>query len=944
MVRRIVSPLAVRVLVLGSVLLIAAASAPLRAQSSALIPGASTWRYLDDGSDQGTAWRTAAFNDSAWPAGRAQLGFGDGDEATIIGYGGNAGAKHVTTYFRRTFSVSDPFAYASLALRLLRDDGAVVYLNGSEVLRTNMPAGAIGSTTLASSTIFGADETEYVSASLSPSLLVAGANLIAVEVHQSDRTSSDLSFDLELVGASSVAVTRGPYLQLGTPTSMVVRWRTSAPVVGRVQFGPSPGAVTGSVQEPSSRTDHEVRLSGLSPDSLYYYSIGTPAATIAGDATFVFRTPPSPGTQKPTRVWVIGDSGTADSSAAAVRDAYSAFTGSRGTDLWLMLGDNAYNDGLDHEYQAAVFDMYPAMLRKTVLWPAYGNHDGYGADAATNTGPYYDIFTLPKQGEAGGVPSGTEAYYSFDYGAIHFISLESFETNRSPNGAMLTWLQQDLAANTQPWVIVFFHHPPYSKGSHDSDNEIELIEMRQHALPILENFGVDLVLAGHSHSYERSFLLDGHYGDSSTFSASMKKDAGSGRADGSGAYQKSAFGMAPHEGAVYLVAGVSGRITGGSLDHPAMYTSQAVLGSVVLDVNGNRLDATFIDTAGGPRDYFSIVKGTGAPPPPTRPFGGTPATVPGMIEAEDFDEGPQGVAYFDTTPGNSKGAYRSTDVDIEPASDVGGGFNLAKTRAGEWLMYTVDVAAAGTYRVEARVANIGAGASFRIEVDGADRTGSVPIPDTGGWQSWQTVTTAGIPLSAGIHAVGLFIEAASTRGGAGNYNWIRLVEQAATPSPSPAFGGTPATVPGLIQAEHFDEGGQSVAYSDTTTYNSGGVYRETAVDIGPTGDPSSGGYYVGWTRLGEWLVYTVDVTETRTYTLNVRVANVGSGAAFRIEVDGVDRTGPIVVPNTGGWDAWETIAREGVALNQGRRTVRVVMLSRNTENGGVGNFGYFRFQ
>ena len=166
--------------------------------------------------------------------------------------------------------------------------------------------------------------------------------------------------------------------------------------------------------------------------------------------------------------------------------------------------------------------MYPEMLRKTVLWPAYGNHDGSAADAATNTGPYYDIFTLPKQAEAGGVASGTEAYYSFDYANIHFVELESYETDRSPTGPMLTWLQRDLAANTQPWVIVFFHHPPYSKGSHNSDTEIELIEMRQNALPILENFGVDLVLSGHSHSYERSFLLDSHYGDSTPSDADLK--------------------------------------------------------------------------------------------------------------------------------------------------------------------------------------------------------------------------------------------------------------------------------------------------------------------------------------------------------------------------------------------------------------------------------------
>jgi putative Ig domain-containing protein len=132
-------------------------------------------------------------------------------------------------------------------------------------------------------------------------------------------------------------------------------------------------------------------------------------------------------------------------------------------------------------------------------------------------------------------------------------------------------------------------------------------------LPILEAAGVDLVLSGHSHAYERSFLIDGHYGTSNTFTASMKKDGGSGREDGTGAYTKPSTIKAPHEGAVYTVAGSSGQISGGTLNHPAMFISLNLLGSMVLDVDGSRLDAKFIDNAGAVRDYFTIVKGS-APP------------------------------------------------------------------------------------------------------------------------------------------------------------------------------------------------------------------------------------------------------------------------------------------------------------------------------------------
>jgi hypothetical protein len=735
----------------------------------------------------------------------------------------------------------------------------------------------------------------------------------------------------------SATVTRGPYLQLGTQTSIVVRWRTSAPVVGRVQFGPSPGVASGSAQETSARTEHEVSLTGLVPDTIYYYSIGTPTTTIAGDVTFHFRTSPIAGTERPLRVWVIGDSGTGDANAQAVRDAYAAFTGTRDTDLWLMLGDNAYNSGLDQEYQAAVFNMFPEMLRKTVLWPAYGNHDGLGSDSATNTGPYYDIFTLPKQGEAGGVASGTEAYYSFNYANIHFVELESFETDRSPAGPMLTWLQRDLAANTQPWTIAFFHHPPYSKGSHDSDTEIELVEMRQNALPILENFGVDLVLLAHSHSYERSFLIDGHYGDSTTFSTVMKKNGGSGRSDTSdGAYLKPTYSMAPHAGAVYVVAGVAGHIGTGLLNHPAMYFSQAVLGSLVLDVQGNRLDAAFLDSTGVRRDYFTIVKGAPAPAAPAAsPFGGTPRPIPGIVEAEGFDEGGEGLAYHDTTPGNKGASFRNTDVDIERTADAGGGYDVGWTRPGEWLQYTVNVTADGQYDLLLRLASTGSGGVLHLDVDGVNATGSVQVPNTGSWQAWRTVTVRQVPLIAGTRRLRLSFDTAGSTGGVANVNRLELTRSTgATP-----YGGTAVMLPGTIEAENFDEGGAGVGYFDTTPGNRGGAYRQTDVDIEGTTD-IGGGWDVGWTRAGEWLEYTADVSATGTYALELRVASASTGATLGVEVDGVDVTGTLVVPNTGGWQAWQTIRQDGIVLQAGRRHIRLVFVAAGTN--GIANVNFLR--
>ncbi len=417
--------------------------------------------------------------------------------------------------------------------------------------------------------------------------------------------------------AASLVVSRGPYLQTETATSIIVRWRTDTATDSVVRYGTSPSQLNNAVSVAGTSTEHTVLITTLTADTRYYYSVGNTAGALEGGSVdYSFVTAPVPGTAKPTRIWVIGDSGTANANARAVRDAYKTYTGSQPTDLWLMLGDNAYNDGTDSQYQNAVFDTYPELLQQVVVWPVLGNHDGHSADSATESGPYYDIFDLPRAAEAGGISSGTEAYYAFDYGNIHFIALDSFETDRSVSGAMLTWLENDLLANDKPWVIAFWHHPPYTKGSHNSDTESNLVDMRQNALPILENYGVDLILSGHSHSYERSMLIDGHYGLSSTLTNTMILNAGSGRSDTTdGAYSKTDGVAIPTEGAVYAVAGSSGKISGGALNHPAMYISLNLLGSMVIDVNANQLDARFLDSTGIVQDYFTLLKGADISPP-----------------------------------------------------------------------------------------------------------------------------------------------------------------------------------------------------------------------------------------------------------------------------------------------------------------------------------------
>lgn len=435
------------------------------------------------------------------------------------------------------------------------------------------------------------------------------------------QSAPDQVIGLDNVAVSAGELLRGPYLQMAAPTRITVRWRTLSSVTGRMQFGATSGNLDQTVDEPAPTTEHSVTLTGLTPNTTYFYSIGSATGTLSADASLTFTTPPVAGTALPTRIWALGDAGKANASEAAVRDAFYAWT-DRTPNFVVQLGDNAYNSGLDTEYQAAVFDMFPAMLRKTPFWSCIGNHETNQSHILSDAFPYFDIYTLPTAGECGGVASGTEHYYSFDYGNIHLICLDSMMADRSPTGPMATWLQSDLASTTATWIVCFFHHPPYSKGNHNSDDtvvEYELVEMRQNIVPILEAGGVDLVLCGHSHVYERSKLIDSFYATPTLASSGIFKSNGDGHEFGAtGPYIKPLTGPRDHFGTLYTVAGSSSQTsltwTGGSSalvnpsPHPVMFTSLLELGSVILDINGNRLDAKFLNGAGVADDYYTLIK------------------------------------------------------------------------------------------------------------------------------------------------------------------------------------------------------------------------------------------------------------------------------------------------------------------------------------------------
>jgi acid phosphatase type 7 len=432
---------------------------------------------------------------------------------------------------------------------------------------------------------------------------------------------------------SAAKLSTDPYLQSSTPNSVVVVWRTLGPIKPTVRYGKDSKNLDQVVPEasvqvavsadgsdeaiklfnakednaPSGTHQYMATIQGLEPKTKYYYSVGDGDSVLASGDTYFFKTHPPVGEKTPMRIWVVGDSGRNNRDQIMVNDAALAYMKqSRPLDFYIHVGDMAYSDGYDKDFQKKFFKIYEATLRNTVCWPSMGNHEGHTSNGLTGTGPYYDVYVLPTKGEAGGVASGSEAYYSFDYGRAHFICLNSHDLDRKPSGAMAQWLKADLEKATADWLIAFWHHPPYTKGSHDSDKEKPLAEMRTEIMPLLEAHGVDIVFTGHSHTYERSMLIDGAYA-TPTVADNVILNDGDGNPSGDGAYLKSA-GLNPNEGAVQVVTGHGGTQLKRVGNSPVMKQVLMEFGSMIVDVDDDTMKGIMVNKWGAERDVFSIVK------------------------------------------------------------------------------------------------------------------------------------------------------------------------------------------------------------------------------------------------------------------------------------------------------------------------------------------------
>jgi hypothetical protein len=301
--------------------------------------------------------------------------------------------------------------------------------------------------------------------------------------------------------------------------------------------------------------------------------------------------------------------------------------------------------------------------------------------------------------------------------------------------------------------------------------------------------------------------------------------------------------------------------------------------------------------------------------PPTggqSPYNGTPFTMPGTFEAEHFDLGGEGVAYHDVGPGNAGGSFRTgEDVDIVAAFGNASGHLVNDFQTGEWLEYSVSIGTSGSYVVKLHVSSEQAASRFRVEIDGTDISGSVAVPNTGWWGTFQWVTAGSASLSPGAHIVRVQADAQYF-----NLDAIRL--EASSP-----YSGTPIAVPGTFQAEHFDLGGEGVAYHDQVAGNAGGAFRPTEdVDIiAAAGNATD--YVVNNFQTGEWLNYTISVGTAGVYAIDLAVSSEFSTSRFHVEVDGVDVTGSLPVPHTGSWTTFQWVGRKGIVLSAGQHILRV---------------------
>ena len=364
------------------------------------------------------------------------------------------------------------------------------------------------------------------------------ATMLGDTSHQVER-GSPIAAARDKCGDGKSTLRRQPYLQQVTSTSAMIGWVTARPDPEHVVITQTDGIEVATVaavpQDSKQRRPDEKQMwasiANLEPDTTYCYAIQYGKEIVAKTG---FRTAPAADDPDPIRFMAFGDSGGGGRDQHMLRDRMMEFD----YELIVHTGDIAYERGTLAQFEDNVFAVYKEIFKNVPFYPIAGNHD-YKTDRGR---PYREVFALP--GESG------ERWYSFDWGRIHFAAID---TNQDYD-TQAEWLDRDLAASKAPWKIVYTHAPPYSSGNHGSDTKL-----RKKLAPIFEKHGVQLVLSGHDHHYER---------------------------------------MIPQRGTSYIVTGGGGRGTYGVNESKFTAFADSVIHFVTVDVGVDELVLHAIDATG----------------------------------------------------------------------------------------------------------------------------------------------------------------------------------------------------------------------------------------------------------------------------------------------------------------------------------------------------------
>ena len=415
------------------------------------------------------------------------MGYGDGDETTVLSYGPESDNKYITCYFRHSFNVDGFFPSESLLLRLLRDDGAIVYLNGYEIERSNMPSETINYLTLSSLTVSGEEEDQFFESLITPADLVPGTNVIAVEIHQRSTSSSDISFNLTLTAFSEITH-KAPYLiYTGVNTEMKVLWQLTEKDTCTIEWGTDISYSTGNAQTYEYGNDHQhtYTITDLIPGTKYYYRVSVNYETHTGS----FRSAPVTDTTA-IKFFAYGDTRSNPSAhnqiAAAIISSYTEDEDFQ--TIVLAVGDlvDKGNNESDWNYQFfnPSYTNIQEMLASLPYQPCMGNHEGNGV-----------LFKkyFPSPFVAG-------RYWSYDYGPAHFVVVDQY-VGYGSGSAQLNWIANDLATTDKPWKFIYLHEPGWSAGGHGNNSSVQ-----NYIQPLCEEYNVSILFAGHNHYYARAVV------------------------------------------------------------------------------------------------------------------------------------------------------------------------------------------------------------------------------------------------------------------------------------------------------------------------------------------------------------------------------------------------------------------------------------------------------